>query len=155
MRYDICHLGYISNNMDSAAKIRVLLVDDHPLVRRTLRTVLLSHPNIEIVGEAADGDEAITSAKSLKPDVVLMDIAMRKMDGVTAARLIKTEYPHVAIVGLSADPKGYNVYAMKKAGAFEVFTKEDAYKDLHAVIERAAAAKKVVLTWEAARRDSI
>jgi CheY-like chemotaxis protein len=84
-----------------------------------------------------------------------MDILMQRMDGVTAARLIRSDYPHIAIVGLSADPKGYNVYAMKKAGAFVVFTKEDAYKDLCAVIERAVAAKRVTLTWEAARRDQM
>jgi DNA-binding NarL/FixJ family response regulator len=77
-----------------------------------------------------------------------MDINMQKMDGVTAARLIKTQYPDIAIVGLSADPKDYNVYAMEKAGAFEVFTKERAYEHLYDAIQRAVAANRSVLTSE-------
>lgn len=113
-------------------------------------TILKMHPNIEVVGEAGDGDEAVLSAGVLKPAVVVMDINMRKMDGVTAARLIKKEYPEIAIVGLSADPKDYNVYAMQKAGVFEVFTKDNAYKNLYSSIQRAMAANKSLLTWESA-----
>ena len=136
--------------METTAKIRVLLVDDHPLARQTLMTILKMHPNIEVVGEAGDGDEAVLSAGVLKPAVVVMDINMRRMDGVTAARLIKKEYPEIAIVGLSADPKDYNVYAMQKAGVFEVFTKDNAYKNLYSSIQRAVAANKSLLTWESA-----
>lgn len=90
--------------METRINIRVLLVDDHPLVRQTLTTILKQHPNIEVVGEAGDGDEAVMSVELLRPAVVVMDINMQKMDGVTAARLIKKQYPQVAIVGLSADP---------------------------------------------------
>ena len=134
--------------MKTPAKIRVLLVDDHLMVRQTLRKLLKPFPNIEIIGEAADGDEAVAEVGTLRPTVVVMDINMQKMDGVTAARLIKTQYPDIAIVGLSADPKDYNVYAMERAGAFEVFTKERAYENLYDAIQRAVAANRSVLTSE-------
>ena len=140
--------------METRINIRVLLVDDHPLVRQTLTTILKQHPNIEVVGEAGDGDEAVMSVELLRPAVVVMDINMQKMDGVTAARLIKKQYPQVAIVRLSADPKDYNVYAMHKAGVFEVFTKDSAYKNLYSAIQRAVAANKSVLTWESAHSQN-
>ena len=130
--------------MKTPTKIRVLLVDDHLMVRQTLRKLLKPFPNIEIIGEAADGDEAVAEVGTLRPTVVVMDINMQKMDGVTAARLIKTQYPDIAIVGLSADPKDYNVYAMERAGAFEVFTKERAYENLYDAIQRAVAANRSV-----------
>jgi DNA-binding NarL/FixJ family response regulator len=69
-----------------------------------------------------------------------MDMNMKKMDGITAARLIKTQYPHVLVLGFSADTQNYNVYAMQQAGAFEVLQKEDAMKDLYAAIQRGVAA---------------
>jgi DNA-binding NarL/FixJ family response regulator len=141
--------------MKTPTKIRVLLVDDHLMVRQTLRKLLKPFPNIEIIGEAADGDEAVAEVGTLRPTVVVMDINMQKMDGVTAARLINTQYPDIAIVGLSADPKDYNVYAMERAGAFEVFTKERAYENLYDAIQRAVAANRSVLTLENAhsRKD--
>jgi DNA-binding NarL/FixJ family response regulator len=70
------------------------------------------YSNIEVVGEAGDGDEAVTSVGTLRPAVVVMDITMKKMDGITAARLIKAQYPTVLVVGCSAHTKEYNVYAM-------------------------------------------
>jgi DNA-binding NarL/FixJ family response regulator len=65
---------------------------------------------------------------------------MKKMDGITAARVIKAQYPHVLVLGFSADTQNYNVYAMQQAGAFEVLQKEDARKDLYAAIQRGVAA---------------
>ena len=126
--------------MEPGNKVRVLLVDDHFIVRQTLRGLLQAYPNIEVVGEASDGDEAIACVGRLQPAVVLMDMNMKKMDGITAARLIKRQFPHVLVLGFSADLKEYNVYAMQQAGAFEVLPKEDALKDLYAAIQRAVAA---------------
>ena len=80
-------------------KVRVLIVDDHFIVRQTFRCILKHYPNIEVVGEASDGDEAIACAGRFQPSVVLMDMNMKKMDGITAARLIKTQYPHVLVLG--------------------------------------------------------
>jgi DNA-binding NarL/FixJ family response regulator len=121
-------------------KVRVLIVDDHFIVRQTMRCILAHHPNIEVVGEASDGDEAIAYTGRFQPAVVLMDMNLKKMDGITAARLIKTQYPHVLVLGFSADAKTYNVYAMQEAGAIEVLQKEDAMENLYAAIQRGLAA---------------
>ena len=128
--------------MEIGSKIRVLLVDDQPNVRRTLGRILQPYTNIEVVGEASDGDEALASVGTLQPAIVVMDIKMNKMDGITAARLIKTQYPDVLVLGYSAEPKDYEVNAMQQAGAFEVLRKEDTTNDLYPAIQRALAAIK-------------
>jgi DNA-binding NarL/FixJ family response regulator len=126
--------------MGNENQIRVLLVDDNVRVRQTLRSILKPYSNIEVVGEASDGDEAFTSVGQVQPKVVVMDITMKKMDGITAARLIKAKYPDVFVVGCSAHTKEYTVYAMQRVGAFEVLlNKEDATKDLYPAIQRAMA----------------
>ena len=134
--------------MTTAKKIRVLIVDDHAMFRQVVRSILQPYPNLEVVGEASDGDEAVVSVGQLKPAVVLMDINMQKMDGVTAARLIKVQYPEVAVLGLSAKAKHYDVYAMQKAGAFEVLSKEQSVQELYAAIQRAVAAVQPVVILE-------
>jgi len=119
----------------------VLLVDDDIRVRETLSSILKQYSNIEVVGEASDGDEAVTSVGTLRPAVVVMDITMKKMDGITAARLIKAQHPSVFVVGCSAHTKEYNVYAMQRVHAFEVLLKkEDAVEDLYPAIQRIMAA---------------
>ena len=123
--------------MEIGSKARVLLVDDQPNVRRTLCRILQPYPNIEVVGEANDGDEAVEAASKLQPTIVVMDINMSKMDGITATRLIKTQYPHVLVLGFSAEPKDYEVNAMKQAGALDVLRIEDTTKDLYPAIQRA------------------
>ena len=125
--------------MEIGSKARVLLVDDQPNVRRTLCRILQSYPNIEVVGEANDGDEAVVAASKLQPTIVVMDINMSKMDGITATRLIKNQFPHVLVLGFSAEPKDYEVNAMQQAGAFEVLRIEDTTKDLYPAIQRALA----------------
>lgn len=121
-------------------KVRVLIVDDQFIVRQTMRCILAHHPNIEVVGEASDGDEAIAYTGRFQPAVVVMDMNLKKMDGITAAQLIKTQYPHVLVLGFSADAQTYNVDAMQQAGAIEVLQKEDAMKNLYAAIQRGVAA---------------
>jgi DNA-binding NarL/FixJ family response regulator len=123
--------------MEIGSKVRVLLVDDQPNVRRTLSLILQPYPNIEVVGEASDGDEAVASVGTLQVAVVVMDIKMKKMDGITATRLIKTQYPDVLVLGFSTELKDYEVNAMQQAGAFEVLRKEDIGKDLSPAIQRA------------------
>jgi DNA-binding NarL/FixJ family response regulator len=122
--------------MPSDNRVRVRIVDNQFIVRQTFRCILKHYVNIEVVGEASDGDEAIAYTARFQPAVVLMDINMRKFDGITAARLIKTQYPHVAVLGLSADAQTYNVSAMQQAGAFEVLQKDDAMTNLYAAIQR-------------------
>ena len=85
---------------------RILLVDDHAAVRRGLRSLLSSHPDLEIVGEAEDGFEAVEKAKTLRPDLVLMDIAMPRMDGLQAATILAQEVPESKIIIISQnDPR--------------------------------------------------
>jgi DNA-binding NarL/FixJ family response regulator len=84
----------------------------------------------------------------IQPAVVVMDINMSKMDGITATRLIKTQHPQVAVLGLSVDLKDYQIYAMQKAGAFEVLKKDNAVADLYGAIQRAVAAVQPVLILE-------
>ena len=134
--------------MVTARPIRVLLVDDHTIMRQGLRSVLESYPNIEVVGEAADGEEAVASVTKLQPTVVVMDINMSKMDGIAATRLIKTQNPQIAVVGLSANAKDYQEYAMQKSGAFEVLAKDSTVDELFGAIQRAVAAVQPVLILE-------
>jgi YesN/AraC family two-component response regulator len=79
------------------AGTRVLLVDDESLVRRTLKQILTSYPDMELVGEAATGYEAVAAVESLQPDIVVMDIRMPGLDGIAAARQIRDKYPHVKL----------------------------------------------------------
>ena len=134
--------------MATAQRIRVLLVDDHTIVRQGLRSVLEAYPNIEVVGEASNGEEAMVSVGKLQPAVVVMDINMSKMDGITATRLIKIQYPQIAVVGLSVNAKDYQEYTMQKSGAFEVLLKESTVDDLYGAIQRAVAAVQPVLILE-------
>jgi len=134
--------------MTAAQKIRVLIVDDHVMVRQGLRAVLQSYPNIEVVGEAGNGEEAISNAAKLQPTVIVMDIGMPTLDGIAATRLIKTQYPQMAVVGLSVNAPSYHVDAMLKAGAFEVLTKEKAVDELYSAIQRAIAAIQPILILE-------
>lgn len=122
--------------MTIASPIRVLLAEDHPLVRHSLRTILEAFPNVLVVGESVTGEEAVVSAEALQPHIVLMDIDIPLLDGIAATRMIKTRYPHIAVIGLTCHTPGYLVYAMSKAGAFEVLPKEKAL-DLYEVMQRA------------------
>ena len=120
--------------------IRVLLVDDHRILREGLRSCLKSVPNIEVVGEACNGEEAMTCVEKLQPHVVVMDINMPKMDGVTATRLMTGQYPDVAVVGLSVTEDQYHKAAMERAGALGVLTKgKQGVDELCREIEKAAA----------------
>lgn len=114
-----------------------MLVDDHAMVRQGLRCVLEGYPSIEVVGEASDGDQAVEYVAKVQPTVVVMDIVMPKMDGIAATRLIKTQYPQIAVIGLTRDLKDYTEYSMKKAGASEVVDKQNAVVELYGAIQRA------------------
>jgi DNA-binding NarL/FixJ family response regulator len=120
--------------------LRVLIVEDHAMIREGLKSNLRSYPNIDIVGEASNGEEALAKISELQPTVVVMDIVMPRLDGITASRMLKSQYPHIAVVGLSSHAKSYEVNAMIEAGAFEVITKDKAVHDLYEVIQRAAEA---------------
>jgi NarL family two-component system response regulator LiaR len=98
-------------------KIRVLLADDHALVRQGTRELLEREGDIAVVAEAGDGEEAVQLASSHRPDVVLMDVAMPKVNGIEATRRIKQDYPTIAVLVLSAYDDDQYVFALLEAGA--------------------------------------
>lgn len=102
---------------ESNGKIRILLVDDHAVMRDGLSSLLSSHPDVEIVGEAANGEEAVDMARRIRPSVILMDISMPGMGGVEATRRIHAEMPEIRILGLSMHDAEDHAAALKQAGA--------------------------------------
>jgi DNA-binding NarL/FixJ family response regulator len=121
------------------ARTRVLLVEDESLVRRILKQILTIHPDMELVGEATTGYEAVDAVKRLQPDIVVMDIRLPGLDGIAAAREIRVNNPGVKIIGLSEYAQGYNTDAMEKAGALGVFQKSSAFEELYPAIKRFTA----------------
>jgi DNA-binding NarL/FixJ family response regulator len=97
--------------------IRVVVADDHPLIRAGVRALLLSLDDLDLVGEAADGDEAIAVARATRPDVILMDLHMPGTDGVTATRSITTELPGTAVLVVTMVEDDASVFAAMCAGA--------------------------------------
>jgi PAS domain S-box-containing protein len=126
--------------LEDKNRIRVLLVDDHALVRNGLSSVLRYHTELRVVGEAADGQEAVTMASELKPDVVIMDVNMPRMDGVEASRRIKRELPSTVVIGLSMHDGGHHESAMRDSGAAAYLTKDSAAERLIETILRCRAA---------------
>jgi PAS domain S-box-containing protein len=115
-------------------RIRVLLVDDHIMVRQGLRAVLESYADIELIGEASDGEAAVTMVDQRHPDVVVMDISMPGMNGIDATTRIKRRHPRTIIIGLSINAAGENQELMTRAGAACLITKETAVEHLYDVI---------------------
>jgi len=98
-------------------KIKILIADDHAVVRKGTRQILEQEPDLNVVAEAGDGEEAVDLAGSFKPDVAIIDIAMPKLDGIEATRQIKALYPTIAILILSAYDDDQFVFSLLEAGA--------------------------------------
>lgn len=105
-------------------QIRILVVDDHPILRRALIEVIGDEADLQVVGEAGNGLEAIEQARSLAPDLIIMDLLMAGKDGVQATREIHAENPDVKILVLSSSAEGANVLAAIQAGAVGYLCKE-------------------------------
>ena len=130
--------------------IRVLLVDDHPMVRKGLAAFLLVMPDMELLGEAQDGAEALRQCERSPPDVILMDLVMPEMDGVTATRTIHERWPEVRIVALTSFQEEDLVHQALQAGAISYLLKDVSADELGDAI-RAAHAGKPTLAPEAAQ----
>jgi NarL family two-component system response regulator LiaR len=99
------------------AKIKVLIADDHAVVREGTRRILEQEPDMEVVGEAGDGEEAVNLATDLKPDVAIIDIAMPKLDGIEATKRIKATWPSINVLILSAYDDDQFIFSLLEAGA--------------------------------------
>jgi NarL family two-component system response regulator LiaR len=110
--------------------IRVLIADDHPIVRDGLRTLIITEPGMELVGEAVNGEEAVEKAVALKPDVILMDLVMPKKDGLEAISEIKNVEPGIAILVLTSFSEEDKVFPAIRAGALGYLLKDSAPQQL-------------------------
>jgi two-component system nitrate/nitrite response regulator NarL len=115
--------------------IRVLLVDDHPIVRKGLSSCLSRQENIQVIGEAGDGREALRKAKELMPDVVMMDIDMPQMNGLTATELMRKELPNVKVLVLSMHTHSDVVMRILQSGARGYVVKEASSEELLRAVE--------------------
>jgi PAS domain S-box-containing protein len=123
-------------------KIRVMLADDHAVVRQGMANLLEDEPDMEVVGQAADGQEAVEAAARLLPDVILMDMSMPKLNGVEATRIIHNDWPEIRIIGLSMFEEAERAQAMRDAGAVDYITKSGPAEDLINVIRTSIGTSK-------------
>ncbi len=119
--------------------IRVLIADDHSVVRQGLRMFLNRDPDITVVGEAGDGEEAVRLAHQLHPDVVVMDVLMPIMDGITATMTLRKELPETEIVALTSVLEGATVVDAVRAGAIGYLLKDAQAPELRRAVKSAAA----------------
>jgi DNA-binding NarL/FixJ family response regulator len=131
--------------------IRILIVDDHSVVRQGLKMFLALDPELEVVGEAANGSEALRLARELEPDVVLMDLLMPVMDGVTATEVIRRELPEIEVIALTSVLEDQVIFKAMRAGATGYLLKDTESEELCRSI-KAAAAGQVQLSPQVAAR---
>jgi NarL family two-component system response regulator LiaR len=139
----------MSENSSSQAAIRVMLVDDHKVVRSGLTALLYDYDDLELVGEAEDGEEAVRLCAQVQPDVILMDLLMPRMDGPTATRAIRERFPNMRILVLTSFKEDNLVHDALKAGAIGYLLKNVTPDELANAI-RAAYRGRRTLAPEAA-----
>lgn len=124
--------------------IDVLIVDDHPVMRELLRQVLETYPDVCVVAEAVNGEEAVKQASQFQPAVAVIDIRLPTMSGIEAAKLIKLQSPCTAIIGLTAGEPTDSDMAMMSAGAISVIDKTDLVHRLYPLILDAVKLKTAI-----------
>jgi DNA-binding NarL/FixJ family response regulator len=118
-----------------AAPVRILIADDHELMRRGLRSILATRPDWEVCGEAVDGSEAIEKTKLLRPDILVLDISMPRVNGLEVARAVRRDHPQTQVIILSQyDESEMRPYAIE-AGARGYVSKAEASRQLLTAIE--------------------
>jgi len=132
-------------------EITVLVVDDHPVVRDGLHGMLVGQPDIEVVGEAANGREAVDMAFRLQPDVILMDLRMPEMDGVTAIEGILTQRPGANILVLTTYDSDEDIVRAMEAGATGYLLKDAPRQELFRAVRASARGESVLAPTVAAR----
>ena len=130
--------------------VRVMIVDDHAVVRSGLSAFLLAYDDLEFVGEAGGGAEAVSKCRAVAPDVILMDLVMPEIDGAEATRLIRAECPYVQVIALTSYKEEELVQGALKAGAISYLLKNVSAEELAGAI-RAAYAGRPTLAPEAAQ----
>jgi DNA-binding NarL/FixJ family response regulator len=130
--------------MTRSEKIRILLVDDHALLRHGLSAVLSLQKDFEVVGEAGDGHEAVKRASQLRPDVIIMDLAMPRINGAEATKLIKAELPDTKVMILTTFGMSADVSRALEAGASGAIVKDTAEKQLVAAIRGVFAGRTIL-----------
>lgn len=128
--------------MDAKKKIRILIVDDHQMVREGLKTFLEIQPDIEVAGEAGDGESALAAAGKVRPEVVLMDLVMPGMDGIETIRKMKEAHPEVRIVALTSFSEDEKIYSAIRAGACGYLLKDVTPAELVETIRAAHRGEK-------------
>ena len=131
--------------------IRLVIVDDHPVVRDGLRGMLESQPDFEVVGEGANGEEAVQLASSLEPEVMLMDLRMPVMDGVTALERIKSSSPAVKVLVLTTYDSDADILPAIEGGAMGYLVEDTSREDLYSAIRATARGESVLSPGVAAR----
>lgn len=127
--------------MDNQSKIRILIADDHAVVRDGLRSFLMVYDDLEMIGEAKNGEQAIRLCEQMNPDVVLMDLVMPIMDGATASKKIKELNPSIQIIALTSYKERDQVQSVLQAGAIGYLLKDITADELATAIRQAKAGK--------------
>ena len=127
-----------------SARQRVLIVEDHTILREGLRSLLSSHQDLDVVGEAENGLEAIRSAEKLQPNLILMDLSMPRMGGIEAVREIKKRQPKIKILILTVNDSEEYILAALKAGADGYILKDSTHAELLQAIRNTLSGKRVL-----------
>jgi len=125
-------------------KTRVLICDDHDLIRQALRAVISAEPDMEVVGEASNGSQAVTLTRDLRPDTVIMDLQMPGISGIEATRRIKTLMPHTTVIVLTVHEENEYILRALEAGAAGYLTKGVISKEIPMVIRTAASGECIL-----------
>lgn len=145
-------MGMVESGVESGAEsgsdargvIRVLCVDDHPIVRKGIASLLANEPDLKLVGEAATGREAVERYRATQPDVTLMDLRLPDFNGVTATRMIREEFPEARIIALTSYDGDQDIYRALEAGARGYLLKEMVHTDLLRAIRVVHSGKRLI-----------